>query len=483
MKLRFVSVFLILIFFPALIISCGGSISTTSSESSESSQSSESSSQSDGQDEFGTQTGEYPSASNDEDFTEVMLPSSRSRSSSRTSVPETPAPEPPAVPTPQPPPTAVNHDGEIISIWFSYIDWGSFLQGKTEENFNKQVDTIIKATKSIGANNLIIHATAFGDATYKSDLLPWSSYASGAISKDPGFDPFAVFAERAAAQGVSVEAWVNPMRSFTNAQFASVPDGYRVKQWWNNTAARHRYMIQDSGGRWWLNPANPEVRSHIAEVCGEIAAKYQVRAVHIDDYFYPTGLRNTNDDLAYYNEQNPGISIENWRRSSTKSMIKQMHDAIKAADSSVLFGISPSGNIDYNLNTMFVDFASMLGTAGYMDYIAPQIYFGFNNAARPFEQCLTEWNAMVTEPSIRLHVGLAAYKIGQTDEWAGAAGKDEWIAVAAGSNDMLSRKIQYSRTKQKYAGVMFFAYNSFFTASGEFQPATKREIENIVRVL
>ena len=55
---------------------------------------------------------------------------------------------------------------------------------------------------------------------------------------------------------------------------------------------------------------------------------------------------------------------------------------------------------------------------GYVDYLCPQIYFGFKNEISPFEKCLDNWAQMKTDSSVRLIAGLALYKSGKNDNYA-----------------------------------------------------------------
>jgi uncharacterized lipoprotein YddW (UPF0748 family) len=114
-----------------------------------------------------------------------------------------------------------------------------------------------------------------------------------------------------------------------------------------------------------------------------------------------------------------------------------MYDEVKAADERLEFGISPQGSISGNYDSQFADVRLWAGQEGYCDYIVPQIYFGFRNESCPFAETLAQWESM-TAPAVRLVIGLAQYKLGKADKWAGAGGEDEWIE----SPDIISRQIE-----------------------------------------
>ena len=77
-----------------------------------------------------------------------------------------------------------------------------------------------------------------------------------------------------------------------------------------------------------------------------------------------------------------------------------------------------------NYNSQYIDVEKWVSGTGYVDYIMPQIYFGFNNSACPYNETVAKWNRIITNKSIKLYIGLAPYKIGVSDSYAGS-GKDE----------------------------------------------------------
>ncbi|MCL2013877.1 MAG: family 10 glycosylhydrolase [Oscillospiraceae bacterium] len=371
------------------------------------------------------------------------------------------------------------NDREIVGVWFSYLDWSNCLTKKNENNFAAAFSKVLSGVEKLGANTMIVHFSAFNDAFYPSDIAPWSGYVSGTLAKDPGFDPAEIIVSMAAARNIDIHAWINPMRTLTDSEYKSIPDKYRIKQWYSDETLRYKYMIK-TAGKWILNPTNPEVRRHIADLAAEIVSKYAVAAVHIDDYFYPSGI--TSEDEKYYDEINPGSNIEKWRRDGTSKMIMQINAAVKAARSDTLFGVSPAGNIDYNYNTMYVDFKYLLSVKNTMDYVAPQIYYGFENNTQPFAECSENWSNLVNSP-VRLYIGLACHKIGtKRDKYAGS-GKYEWRNVYKSENNMLKRMIENARELPGYGGILFFDYKSLLTPSGNFKSRAKNEINNILDLL
>jgi uncharacterized lipoprotein YddW (UPF0748 family) len=156
----------------------------------------------------------------------------------------------------------------------------------------------------------------------------------------------------------------------------------------------------------------------------EILGNYDVDGVHIDDYFYPT--TDPEFDREAF-EVSGSTDLAQWRMDNVNRAVKAMYDAVKNADERLVFGISPQGNIDADYNSQYADVRRWGSEEGYCDYIIPQIYFGFENENSPFLPTLKQWEELVDDSIVSLIIGLAAYKLGREDKWAGDAGELEWI--------------------------------------------------------
>jgi uncharacterized lipoprotein YddW (UPF0748 family) len=269
----------------------------------------------------------------------------------------------------------------------------------------------------------------------------------------PGFDPLAIMIEEAHSRSISFRAWLNPMRLMSDADMravsASHPD-LPVSKWHNGSENGTRIFKVDN--HWYLNPAYPEVRRLIADGAAEILRNYNVDGIHIDDYFYPPGGGTAFDSAAF--AASGQTSLSQFRLDNSTRMVKELHDTIKSVNPAVLFGISPQGSIQ-NCYDIYADVRKWASQAGYCDYIAPQLYYGFFNAAQPFERCLREWEDLVRGTNIRLVIGLASYKLGLIDNWAGEAGRNEWITDR---DTIIQRQIELSKTAENYGGYIFFSY-------------------------
>lgn len=310
-------------------------------------------------------------------------------------------------------------------LWLPYMDFENYIYNKSEEEYRQEVKKIISSAKADGINTLYFHVHPNGDAYYKSEIFPKGIYFTG------DYDPLQIMLDEAHGEGISVHAWLNPLRFQTIEQMESLPDDFIVKQWVNNGSP----MVKTVNGRYYLNPAYEEVRELVSACAEEILENYSVDGIHIDDYFYPT--TDTEFDAEAF-ESSGSSDLAQWRTENITKMVKSLYDTVKSSNKRVKFGISPQGNINANYNSQYADVKLWAGSQGYADYIIPQIYFGFKNETCPFETTLHEWEKLTDGSGVSLVIGLAEYKTGEEDKWAGEAGENEWIE----NPDIISQQIE-----------------------------------------
>lgn len=321
--------------------------------------------------------------------------------------------------------TPLNYDNQI-GMWFPYMDYAEYMSGKSEDEFRKEVRSRFEAAMEQSVNTVYVHVRPCGDAYYSSSDFPRGEYIGG------DYDPLSIMLEEGHSLGLSVHAWINPLRCQTTEEIKSLPDDYIVKQWAETAEGT---FVSEVNGRYYLNPAYEEVIQLICNDVDEIVRSYNVDGIHIDDYFYPT------TDAAFDKEAFDASGhrdLSQWRLENCNRLVHAIFESIKRIDSRVLFGISPQGNINANYNSQFADVKQWGGSIGYCDYIVPQIYYGFENETCPFAETLAAWEKIVTAENVSLVIGLAAYKQGAEDKWAGAAGEREWID----NPDVIQRQIK-----------------------------------------
>ncbi len=328
----------------------------------------------------------------------------------------------------------LNYDNQI-GLWLPYMDFEEYMYGKTEQEYRSAVSEILERASENDINTIYFHAHPNGDAYYNSEIFPKGIFYDG------DYDPLEIITETAHDMGISVHAWINPYRMQTTEQMEKISDDFIVKQW----IAENNPMVKVVGNRYYLNPAYDEVTELICSTAGEILDNYNVDGLHIDDYFYPS-TEFEFDREAFETESG---DINDWRRENINHMVSSLYETVKSRDMNLKFGISPQGNIDIDYNNQYADVERWTSVTGYCDYIVPQLYFGFQNAVCPFEETLHRWENLVSESDVSLIVGLASYKQGKYDQWAGASGENEWID----NDDVIERQVELvkSSTADGYA--------------------------------
>ncbi len=394
--------------------------------------------------------------------------------------------------------TTVKHE-TIKAVWFSYIDYSGILTGKTKTEFTNNFKTICKNCRDYGLNTIICQVRAFGDAFYPSEYFAWGRNVAG-IGKDPGYDPLKIMVETAHEYGLSFHAWLNPYRAYLDTEVASVPSTATFKKWYNDSSKNGKYIVKFSN-RWYFNPGEPEVRKLILNGVKEIINNYDVDGIHFDDYFYPQNITASFDSAAY-SSYGGGKTLANWRRENVTTLVKSVYDAVKSKNKNILFGISPQGNIDNNMNIQYADVKLWCKNNGYIDYICPQIYYSYKSESLNFSTSLSQWNNLVTASKVDLMVGLAPYRIGGLDTWAcinsshtestANCGKYAWQTKDASNSNILARQCDDSLSLKKCGGVFLYTYKSvfdidtYFSASGYTSNAVqqaKTEMANLKNAL
>ena len=372
-------------------------------------------------------------------------------------------------------PRAGRVDGEVRGVWISFLEFQYLLRGQSQAQFTANIRQVYDNIANFGLNTVFVQVRPFGDALYPSNYFPWSQFVTGTEGVAPDFDPLVIMIDEAHARGFRFEAWVNPYRIRTQGSTVPLSADNPAAIW----LSEGNPAVIDYGGIISYNPSNAEARQLIVDGVREIVRNYSVDGIHIDDYFYPTTSPGFDAvDFAAYQSSGGERSLGDWRRWNVETLLREMYAAIKAEDPNVLFGISPQSRIDYNYNNMFLDIARISQNPGYTDYVMPQIYFGFEHSTQPFQQSLEEWAAIVNPDYVRLYIGLAAYKSGLVDAWAGA-GQNEWID----NTDILRRQVEASRRVRGYGGFVIFRYDSLFAPDADVAGNVQQEYENLRAIM
>lgn len=402
--------------------------------------------------------------------TPVASVSSSTTTTTTTTVPE--VPQQPVVQEPELPEipnvgvgsnyyTALNYS-EVKGIWISFLELGGMASG-TAGSFRQSIGAVYDNCVDLGINTVFVHVRSHGDAYYESDFFPRTKYLGGT------YDPLPIMIEEAHKRDLSFQAWINPMRGCAVSDIGR-ESGYPLYNWAGNET-----KLVTVNGYYYLNPAYDDVIELIAKGAAEIVANYNVDGIHIDDYFYPT-TEKWFDNTAY--QESPYYDLSEFRFANCDRLVSALYKAVKNANNTALFGVSPQGNFDNNYTYMYADVKKWCTNSGYLDYIIPQIYFGFDNSGQPFETCLAQWDNITKSGGIPLIVGLGPFKIGLKDDWAGD-GKFEW------QNDkkIIARQVYSSQDAYSYGGVCLYSYNSLFNPSSSVKSQVGAELAAIKSAL
>ena len=319
----------------------------------------------------------------------------------------------------------VANTNEVRAAWITFLEFNS--KGYTLNSFNSRITEMFDKIAASGLNEIYVHVRPFSDAMYRSAYFPWSKYASGRQGVDPGFDPLAIMVNAAHSRNLKLHAYINPYRVCTEADFDKLATNSPAYKWLNDDDEDNDRNVLKFGNMYYYNPSSDDVIKLINNGVAEIVKNYDVDGVIFDDYFYPTLGSNYSSkfDAEEYNDYklettNP-LSIVDWRRNNINKMVKTVYATVKKSGKNRTFGISPAGNLN-NLRAndkYYVDIDRWGRESGYVDYIAPQLYWGFEHSICPFEPTVDKWVATVINPEVKLYIALPMHlaQAQETPEW------------------------------------------------------------------
>lgn len=378
---------------------------------------------------------------------------------------------------------------EFRGVWLSYIELNAMLKDKTAQEVRDALDEVMDNCVSYGLNAVFFHVRANSDAYYKSAYFQPAATAKPLL--DAGFDPLSYAVEAAHKRGLALHAWVNPYRIGRNASFRV--DGI------------DDYFVDETGSSpvYWYLPTSTTVQKLILDGIRELVGNYAIDGVQYDDYFYPHNVLPDGEpadvEKAAYEESGGAMPVGDWRRTHVDMLIAASYQAVHSRKGCV-FGVSPSHDYTGTREKGYADTVKWLENSGYVDYLCPQIYFGFNHHSSDFARLLEDWSSFTPASTVHLYIGLGTYKIGLgPDQWAGTPdnmpARMEW----AENTDILKRSITLLREKT-CGGMIFYSYTffnpdtprslaSWTEKNGETTTQTydkeiaAQEVENVISVL
>jgi uncharacterized lipoprotein YddW (UPF0748 family) len=355
-----------------------------------------------------------------------------------------PAVVPETILTPTPPPLT----REFRAAWITPVEGGEWpsAPGLPVEVQKAELRRLLDRARDVGLNAVLLHVRVAADAFYPTARAPWSRYLLGRNQATPGaeyddYDPVALAVREAHARGLQLHVWFNPFR-------ASTPDDLGAPGK-SHVSRTHPEWVRRYGKWQWIDPGIPAARRAVLDAIMEVVDRYDVDGVHLDDYFYPYLEERTitrvvrrgrkrhritrRVTLAFPDDPSwkrygakSGMSRANWRRANIDNFVRTLYTEVKAHKPTVLVGISPFGiwrpNAPAGITGLdayaenFADARRWL-REGWVDYLAPQLYWKLDNAQQRFTRLDSWWRE---ENVHRRHLwpGLFTMRVGsRNDPW------------------------------------------------------------------
>jgi uncharacterized lipoprotein YddW (UPF0748 family) len=333
------------------------------------------------------------------------------------------------------------------------IDWPS-ARGLSIQQQQSELIDILDRARNAGMNAVILQVRPAGDAVYESALEPWAILLTGTQGQSPGYDPLAFAISEAHARGLELHAWINPFRAGNASDTVRMvaPHLFRTR----------RDLIRVYGSDVWMDPGEPDVQDHTMRVIDDIVTRYDIDAIHADDYFYPYVVNDSQGkpvpfpDSATFAKYGSGMALADWRRANIDRFVERMYREVHAIRPTVKVGISPFGiwrpgnppgitGLDAYAS-IYADSRKWLQN-GWVDYLAPQLYWAITPPQQSYTALMDWW---FLQNSMARHVwpGLAAYRV------------NDGTSTAFSSSEIQN---QIAETRKRTSGSGNMLYNATWT--------------------
>lgn len=322
-----------------------------------------------------------------------------------------------------------------------------------QQEFINRLDQL----QHLGCNAVIVQIRPAADAFYESSLEPWSRFLTGKQGQPPFpyYDPLEFMIRQAHMRNMEFHAWFNPFRALTDSKRNPNPADHVTK--------RHPDWLVHYGGKALLNPGIPEAREYVLRVILDVVKRYDIDAVHLDDYFYPYRIAGVefNDATAYHTYGQSFKDKGDWRRNNVNLFVSALNTNIKQIKPHVKLGISPFGvwrnqskdpegsptrGGQTNYDDLYADILLWM-RRGWIDYCMPQLYWEHGHKLVPFEVLMPWWDAHSYDRHV--YYGLGVYRMLGVPKGA-------WVGVSE-----LMWQLRDVRREASNPGYAFYSTSNF----------------------
>ena len=347
---------------------------------------------------------------------------------------------------------------EFRGVWIATVDNIDFPSTKflSTESQKTEFTSLLDMHKRNGMNAVVVQIRPAADAFYPSQYEPWSEWLTGTQGKPPSpyYDPLEFMITETHKRGMEFHAWMNPYRAVFNITKSSISPAHITKI--------HPEWFINYGGVKYFDPGNKEVQQYVTNIVKDVVSRYDVDAIHFDDYFYPYRIAGKEfEDISSFRKYGNGMDRDAWRRSNVDSIIVMLGTTIKKEKPFCKFGISPFGvwrNIDKdpegsntkagqtNYDDLYADILLWLKNK-WIDYVAPQLYWEFGQKVVGFETLIDWWAKHAY--GRQLYIGHGIYRTMESRSYA-------WK-----NKSELPNQIKKLREYPQVQGSVFFSSSTF----------------------
>ncbi len=253
---------------------------------------------------------------------------------------------------------------EVRAVWLTTIggiDWPhSYTQSeRSAEKQKQEFRNILDQLQRAKINTVLLQTRIRGTMIYPSEYEPWDGCLSGFPGKTPGYDALRFAIDECHKRGMELHAWV-----------VTIPVGKWNALGCKTLRKKMPGLIKKIDADGYMNPEDSRTGTYLANICREITRRYDIDGIHLDYIRYPETwkLKVSHD----------------WGRGCITSIVRKIHDAVKAEKPWVKMSCSPIGKRDdlsrywshgWNAYTKVCQDAIGWLKDGLMDELFPMMYF------------------------------------------------------------------------------------------------------------